>query len=112
MRFWFEQAIKFEKISFITEESNCFTFFSGKQLASMYNSFLHKPTWSLSNSPIDTIFICQVTKEIGVEDVVSRIKKTNKWYDNVKKIAITDGVSVDSMLVINATWLIDQKRKN
>jgi hypothetical protein len=44
------------------EEANLLTFISGKNFASMYNSFLNKPPWELSRSPVDTIMIYQVEK--------------------------------------------------
>ena len=42
------------------EEADFFTFFSGKEFASLYNSFVDRPPWTLSKSPIDTIFIYEV----------------------------------------------------
>jgi hypothetical protein len=56
------KEIQLEPVSFITEAPTFFTFFSGKDQASLYSSAYNKPAWSLSNSPIDTIFICKVKK--------------------------------------------------
>ena len=43
------------------EEADILTFFSGNTFASLYNSAVDRPAWSLSKSPIDTIYICKVT---------------------------------------------------
>jgi len=56
------KEIQLEPFHFITEAPTFFTFFSGKNQASMYSSTYSKPAWSLSNSPIDTIFIFKVKK--------------------------------------------------
>lgn len=55
-------SIKLDTIEFITETPDMWTFFSGKNFASMYNSDIDKPAWSLSKCPIDTIFVCRVTQ--------------------------------------------------
>lgn len=104
--------IHIDTVHFITEPPTFLTFFSGKNFASMYNSFLDKPAWSLSNSPIDTIFICKVKKEIGVEEMVNRIKLDEKWFNDVRIKAINRNITIDSMLILDANWIIDQKRKN
>jgi len=56
------KEIQLEPIHMVTESPTYFTFFSGKDNASMYNSTYKKPAWSLSNKPIDTIFIYKVKK--------------------------------------------------
>ncbi|MBL0274084.1 MAG: glycosyltransferase family 39 protein [Chitinophagaceae bacterium] len=100
-----------DTINFITDSPNFLTFISGKNFASMYNSFWDKPAWSLSNITIDTVFICKVNKEIGVGDMVSRIKSDDNWFDMVKRKANDKGLPVDSMLILEATYVINEKRK-
>ena len=62
------KGIKIDTLKIITEKPNALTFFSGKNFASMYNSFYNKPAWSLSKQPIDTIFICKVIKDLHSSD--------------------------------------------
>jgi len=52
--------IQLELIDKKWEEANLSTFLSGNNFASMYNSYLDKPAWTLSKKPIDTIFIYRV----------------------------------------------------
>jgi hypothetical protein len=52
--------IKVDTLYFLTQAPNFLTIFSGKDFASMYNSFHDKPAWSFSCSPIDTVFVCRV----------------------------------------------------
>jgi len=56
------EEIKLVVVDTIWEEADFFTFFSGKNHASLYHSSLTKPAWNLSKYPIDTIFICKVTR--------------------------------------------------
>jgi 4-amino-4-deoxy-L-arabinose transferase-like glycosyltransferase len=42
------------------EEADLLTFFSGNDFASLYNSTQKKPPWTLSKSPVDTIFIYRI----------------------------------------------------
>lgn len=103
--------IYLDTIDFITEEPTILTFFSGKNFASMYNSYVHKPAWTLSNRCIDTIFVCKVKKEIGVLDIINRIKKDENWMSLVKLKAIQNSIPLDTMLVLDAKWVINQQRK-
>jgi hypothetical protein len=41
-------------------EANLLTFFSGNNFASLYSSHFNKPPWTLSKSPIDTIFVYSI----------------------------------------------------
>ena len=59
------QNIDTESINLIVidkkwKEANILSLFSGKHFASLYNSFIDKPPWSLSKNPIDTIYICKI----------------------------------------------------
>lgn len=54
------QNIDLVVIDKIWKESNLFTFFSGNDFASMYNSWVDRPPWKLSKNPIDTIYICKI----------------------------------------------------
>lgn len=102
--------IGLDTIDIITQPSNFFTFFSGKDFASMYNSYATKPAWSLSNKPIDTIFVCKVKKEIGVEEIVNRIKSDENRLKALQNKALDKDISLDSMIVLEAKWVINQKR--
>jgi hypothetical protein len=102
--------IELDTINFITEPPNFFTFFSGKDFASMYNSYSTTPAWSLSNRPIDTIFVCKVKKEIGVEEIINRIKSDENRLKALQKKALEKKMSLDSILVLVAKWVITHKR--
>ncbi len=102
--------IELDTLRFITEPQTFFTFFSGKKFASMYNSFVSKPAWSLSKDPIDTIFICQVKKEIGVKDVINRIKMDKNRMKIIRKKSLENNKYIDSILVLEAKSAIAQQR--
>ena len=104
--------IHLDTIRFITKTPTFLTFFSGKNGASMYSSFINKPSWELSKIPIDTIFICKVKKEIGFKDIVERIKANEKWLNEVINKSRKRNLPIDSMLVKDAKWIISQNRKN
>lgn len=103
--------IQLDTVRFITQSPTFFTFFSGKNFASMYNSFVKKPAWSLSRAPIDTIFICEVKQEIGIDEVVNRIRLDESWLNDIKIKSIKRNLPIDSMLILDAKWFIEQKRK-
>lgn len=44
------------------EEAGLATFFSGNDFASLYNSFVNKPPWTLSVAPIDTLYVYRVAE--------------------------------------------------
>jgi hypothetical protein len=46
-----------------------------------------------------------------VNDLVHYIKTDENWYSLVKKKAVEKGIPVDSMLVLDAIWQIDQNMK-
>lgn len=102
--------IQLVTIDQITEAPNLLTFFSGKDFASMYNSFVTKPAWNLSNEPIDTIIVAKVKEEIGVPAVICRIKSDEQWLRSVRDKADKSQVSLDSMLTIEAQQTISQRR--
>lgn len=104
--------IEIDTIKSMTESPNFLTFFSGKKYASMYNSYILKPAWRLSNIPIDTIFVCRVTKEIGIEDIMVEIKSDDKWLDSLTQIAIEKELPLDSIIASDATHIMNKKRVN
>jgi 4-amino-4-deoxy-L-arabinose transferase-like glycosyltransferase len=56
----FNKNTKLSVIEKVWDEPTLLTFVSGNNQASMYSSYLNKVPWTLSKSPIDTIFICEV----------------------------------------------------
>jgi len=54
------ENIKLSIINKVWDEPTLLTFVSGNNWASMYSSYLNKVPWTLSKTPIDTIFICKV----------------------------------------------------
>ncbi len=54
--------IKLKTLYKVEDSPSILTFLSVKNYASMYNSSLSKPAWSLSKKPIDVISICEVEK--------------------------------------------------
>lgn len=104
-------GIQLDTIRCITEPSTILTFFSGKNFASLYNSYREKPSWTLSKAPIDTIFICKVKNEINIDELIQQIKKDETWLNHIKAKAIERNIPLDSMLILDAIWAIEQKRK-
>jgi hypothetical protein len=45
-----------------------------------------------------------------VINMIRYIKTDEKWYSMIKKKAAKNGIPVDSMLVLDATWMIEQNR--
>lgn len=60
----FNKGLKLEVVSKKWKDATMLTFFSGNNFASLYNSSLEVPPWTLSNNPIDTIYVCRV---VGVD---------------------------------------------
>ena len=106
------EDIQLDPVRFITEAPTFFTFFSGKIYASMYSSTFDNPSWSLSSAAIDTIFIYKVRQEIGIDEVVNRIRSDEIWLNNIKNKSIKSNTPIDSMLIIEARLFIEQKRKD
>ncbi len=106
------EDIRLDPVRFITEAPTFFTFFSGKIYASMYSSTFDNPPWSLSSAAIDTIFIYKVRQEIGIDEVVNRIRSDEIWLNNIKNKSIENYIPIDSMLIIEARLFIEQKRKD
>jgi hypothetical protein len=92
------------------KEATFLTLFSGNNFASLYNSHPEKLVWNLSKRPIDTIVVYKVTKGIEVNDVVKRIKSDQVWLESLSNTAVEMGISVDSIIVLNATWMLEQPR--
>ena len=110
------QHIKYDTINFLTEKFHLTTLFSGNDFASMYNSFYQKPAWTISKSTIDTIFICKIRKGVPyrkklteIEKIIKEIKNDSFWYETVKSKAKKQNIPVDSMLILDAQWLLEQK---
>jgi len=104
------KEIKLDTVSFITETPTFFTFFSGKNNASLYISSFNRPVWNLSNATIDTIFIFKVKHEIGIEDIINRIRLDEFWLKNIKNKSKETNLSIDSLIFLEAKLYINQKR--
>jgi hypothetical protein len=110
------ENILLDTIGYKTEQYNFLTLISGKNFASLYNTFYKKPAWSLSKSTIDTIFICRVKKGVPYrkklskeEEMINYIKKDKQWFDLIKIKANKNKISIDSMLIIDAKWSLENK---
>jgi hypothetical protein len=80
----------------------------------MYNSFYHKPAWTISKNTIDTIFICKIIKGVPyrkkltqVERIILEIKNDANWFSAVKTKAKNQKIPIDSMLVLDAMWVLN-----
>jgi hypothetical protein len=110
------ENILLDTIAFKTEQYNYMTLISGKNFASLYNTFYKKPAWSLSKNTIDTIFIFKIKKGVPFrkklskeEEMINSIKKDKQWYELIKIKAIKNKISIDSMLMIDAKWSLENK---
>lgn len=104
--------IELDTIDLFTRPSSIFTFFSGKDYASLYQSGSNKPPWTLSHEPIDTVFFCRVRKEIDAIDIERRILKNPTWLEEVRAKALERGIPLEEMIHSDAQWLLDQARGN
>ncbi len=110
------QNLKFDTLYYLTEKFHFTTLFSGNDFASMYNSFYQKPAWTISKSTVDTIYVCKITKSVPyrkklteVEKIIVEIKNDPFWYATVKTKAKKQKIPLDSMLLRDAKWLLEQK---
>lgn len=110
------QNLKFDTLYYLTEKFHFTTLFSGNDFASMYNSFYQKPAWTISKSTVDTIYVCKITKSVPyrkklteVEKIIVEIKNDPFWYETVKTKAKKQKIPLDSMLLLDAKWLLEQK---
>ena len=108
------ENLKIDTLKFITEKPLLTTFFSGNDFATMYNSFYHKPAWTISKNTIDTIFICKIIKGVPyrkklpqVERIILEIKNDANWFSAVKTKAKNQKIPIDSMLVLDAMWVLN-----
>ena len=83
----------------------------------MYKSEIDKPPWRLSKDPIDVVIIAVVEGDFTRDEmdqqiaiVVNHLKSNKRWVNIIKEKAERRNISVDSMLYLDAKWLIDQKR--
>jgi hypothetical protein len=65
----------------------------------------YKGLASKNNAPVDAAYQKKVT------DLVNYIRTDEKWFSDTKKRARERGVSLDSMLVLEARWNIDHQGK-
>ncbi|MHA8065701.1 ArnT family glycosyltransferase [Aquirufa sp. ROCK2-A2] len=104
------KEIGLDTIKIITEPSTIFTFFSGINKGTMYSSSHKIPAWSLSNSPIDTIFVCRVNKELGMEVAETRIRSDKDLFNEIKYQSKTKNLPLDSLIKREARKYIEQQR--
>jgi hypothetical protein len=93
----------------IWKKADILTFFSGKTETSFYSAFKGVPTWNLSKQAIDTIYVCKVEK--GISFNIRRIKNDKIWLQKVNEKAIRKGIPLDSMLILDAIWLMNAKKE-
>ncbi|TNE54743.1 MAG: glycosyltransferase family 39 protein [Bacteroidetes bacterium] len=91
-------------------EASWTTWFSGKDYASMYNSYSDRPPWVLSKKPIDTIRIFRLehggeSKEVMIQKLMERIRKDEQWMEAEKKKAKSQGEKLERVLREDAEWL-------
>lgn len=91
------------------EPANWQTLVSGKQFGSLYNSYFNKPPWILSRRAIDTIFVCEVRPNYALQRTISRIKNDSTWMESIREKAVGQGLPIDSMVIRDARWLLQQE---
>jgi len=68
----FSPGLRLKVIDKRWKEATLLTFISGNNFASLYNSSLNVPPWTLSTKPIDTIYVCKV---VGINKATTGLKK-------------------------------------
>lgn len=91
----------------IWEGSDATTFLSGSNFAGMYNTFPVRPPWVFSKAPIDTIYVYKIDK--GVPYLIKKIRSSKEWLKQVEEKAVERGVSLDSMLILDAEWVLSHQ---
>lgn len=56
------------------------------------------------------IFLQKVEKQKKIDNMIHAIKNTPEWYQSVVEKAKAKGVSVDSMLILDATWMVENEQ--
>lgn len=51
-----------------------------------------------------------VVKETRLENLINYIRTDKKWIQEIEKKAIKNNISVDSMIVLDAKWVIDNEK--
>jgi hypothetical protein len=95
-----------------------------------YSEFWQKPgedariNW-LNNwrNPIDSLYVIQFPNQViktnyrynihrEIDLVKKRIKRDEKWLSHIVEKAEKKGISLDSMLTLDAIWMVDEEEKN
>ncbi len=106
---WIPRNLQLEAIDSVWSEATVFTFFSGKDFASFYNNFWLKPPWTLSRVPIDTLMVYRVVQGYGLPYMMDCIRNDSAWFAKIKMKASERDIPVDSMLRLDAQWVLDKQ---
>lgn len=93
----------------IWQDAPFITSLSSKDFASMYNSFYGRPAWNYSKDPSDTVFVADVLR--GERHIIHKIYRDSTWFEQVRAMAVEKQISIDSMMVLSAQWVLKQKEK-
>jgi hypothetical protein len=104
------EGVIMETLFVYTQPSDFFTFFSTKKYCSMYYSTHNSPAWSLSNSAIDSIQVCRIHTEFNIENFIKKVESSEEWLDIVNQKAINNNITLDSMLILEAKWMLEYER--
>ncbi|MDD2637033.1 MAG: hypothetical protein PHW82_16185 [Bacteroidales bacterium] len=72
--------------------------------------FIENINHALSNNDNNLNVINTQNQELQIRQIIKSIKSNKEWYNTVKQKAKTKDISVDSMLVLDAIWMIKQEK--
>jgi 4-amino-4-deoxy-L-arabinose transferase-like glycosyltransferase len=105
---------RLDTLQALWEEPGPMTFFSVARVPRLYLSNLDLPVWTFSTSPIDTIHVLRVRRdrEAAVQEIIRSIRASPHWLESVRAKAEERGIGLDSMLVIDGRWVLEQEERD
>ncbi len=62
-------------------------------------------------SPFDALRAKALQEELELEKQINSIRSNKKWMEDISKKASKNNIGIDSMLVLDAKWMIDYRKK-
>ena len=91
----------------ITEADVILVVFTDMHAFSYFFGFLQTVEQALQDGPDFN----EINREEVIQDIITRIKGTPEWYENVKKQAKEKKISLEQCLRDNAEWVFEQEHK-
>ena len=93
------------------QEADMRTFVSVSDFASLYNASVSKPPWTFSRAPMDTIYIQEIVTgpDVAVRNVIRNMRNDPEWFTMIEAKAKEWELPVDSVLMIDALYVLRQE---